>query len=158
MNFQGTKACSEPRSTWMENKTDGKSSTVWSWVFFFFPNNFFLPVILRFPPCAKYLLCNEFLSCVCPVELEVSSTTVCSHQQLTWEGQGLQTAQKISGVFFRFLILSCKILFYRAWGIGTLGIHQAKIPCLGKVLQPCCNLIFFFPEMLQFPREQELVF
>jgi len=34
VNFQDTKACSEPRSTWIENKTDGKFSTAFAELFF----------------------------------------------------------------------------------------------------------------------------
>lgn len=34
VNFQDTKACSEPRSTWIENKTDGKFSTAFAVSYF----------------------------------------------------------------------------------------------------------------------------
>lgn len=34
VNFQDTKACSDPRSTWIENKTDGKFSTAFAESYF----------------------------------------------------------------------------------------------------------------------------
>lgn len=119
--------------------------------FYFFRIIFFLPVILHFPPCPKCLLCNEFLICD-GFKAVPSGVGNQQHQGLIWEGTGTPSCSENIRDFLyierHFLILSCRMMFYKAWGIGTLRIFAWWIPSLGKVLKgrtwPCCNLIFFF--------------
>lgn len=84
VNFQDTKACSEPRSTWIENKTDGKFCTAFAESFFcqLFSTS---PYVLNV--CFTMNLWSVTDSRLCSVELEVSTTIACSHERLICKGQ-----------------------------------------------------------------------